>query len=108
MEQQQRWVLSVEIDQMTVDLFRFWLNRDWPTIVGNLQIMDAKETDPAKYKGDWFVLWSSDSKEVFISTINWAQLHIDKIIVEWTGIDTLSDQIQSWLESRFNIDVKKK
>lgn len=106
--EQQGWVFRLEIDQMTVDLFRFWLKRDWSTIVGSLHVMDAKETEPGPYNGDWFVLWSEDSPDIFISTINWAQLRTDKIIVEWSGIDTLSDQIETWLENRFNIDVKKK
>lgn len=110
--QESRWIFSVEIDHMTVDLFRYWLKRDWPTIAGKLHVLDAKETAPSLYEGDWFVIWSDDSPHSLgrISTINWAQLSTEKLIVEWIGIDTLSAQIQAWLESRFGlaIDTVKK
>lgn len=100
-----RWLTSVEIDRMTVDLFRYWLERDWPTIIGNLHVLDRRETESSQYRGEVLIFWSQDNPNIFdhITTLNWEQIRTGTIIVEWVGEDRLSNQIQDWLTGRWNI-----
>lgn len=108
MEHEQRWVYSVEIDRMTVGLFRFRLTCDWERIVEGISTGPNNITDAGPYHDGLMLFWSDHSPNQFdhVSTIEWEQLLSDKILLEFDGDHALSAQILGWLNDRFGIDVK--
>lgn len=110
MENEQRWVYSVEIDRMTVGVFRFRLTRDWERIIEGISTLGPNNiNDAGPYHDGLMLFWSDRSPNQFfnVSTIEWEHLLSDKIVVEFDGDHALSAQIMTWLNDRFGIDVKE-
>lgn len=118
---------SVKIEQMTVDLFEYWLEKDWQHIIkgiysvpgpaelngfsyhGSISIKDARpipliEND--KFSRGKVVPWSTDDPERLnrITTIRWSQLRSDSIVVRFDAGDQLAEQIVNWLKDKFGVE----
>lgn len=113
MEEQTRYLISIEIDRMTVDLFHFLLREDWSYITQSLEILLFREVESSdQRKGGWMIMWSEKDpiNTDQLSTIEWRQQRTNSIRVMWDGVHPLSIQFEKWLKVQFGIpdrNVKK-
>jgi hypothetical protein len=95
------------IERMTVDLFAFWLERDWQRIIRDLYIRPPRKVVNEKdgiYERSKTVVWSvGDPKNVGASFIVWMQLHTDSIQVLTPGGSPLREQFLDWTRWRFGV-----
>ena len=115
-------VVTVQIERMTVDLFAFWLKRDWSVIKGSIHMLDPNmNSSRVSYESSTLVSWSENNPKRFnrFTSIYWVQLRSDEISVRFDAVgnesdlsfnnfDLLSWQLLAWLKRRFGIDVEGK
>jgi DNA-binding CsgD family transcriptional regulator len=109
-EQSARHVTFFSIEPMTVELFEFWLDRDWETIAKDIHILprSAKVSEiQSPFLRSRLVFWSADSPKKFtrITHIGWIQSWSDAVRVEFTLDGVLSDNLAAWARHRFKVTV---
>jgi DNA-binding CsgD family transcriptional regulator len=109
-EEQTGYVTFFTIERMTVDLFEFWLERDWETITKEIHILprSAKVSEiQSPFLRSRLVFWSADSPKKFtrITHIGWIQSWSDAVRVEFTLDGVLSDNLAAWARNRFGVTV---
>ncbi len=103
-----RTISIVSVAQTTMDMFEFWLNYDWNTIVSEIypdKPVTFREKGDEQYVRTNAIRWSRDDPEHFNRTtlISWFQTHIGVVQVEINGSGELHDRLLLWLSERFGV-----
>ncbi len=112
-EEQTGYVTFFTIERMTVDLFEFWLDRDWEMITKDIRVI-PKTAKSATGQGPFLrsrlVFWSADRPKKFtrMTHIGWVQRWTDEIRVEFSLDGVLSDNLAAWATQRFGVTVLTK
>jgi DNA-binding CsgD family transcriptional regulator len=96
------------IPKMTVNLFDFWFDYDWPYIKKELPATKSQlpqEPSHDQYARSYMIKTMIDEeiRANFIMYVLWFQIHTDSIQVQLTSRGEIHDHITSWITGRFDV-----
>ena len=114
MSNQPETVKSVSIQQMTIDLFQFWFDLEFHSIVEGIELpmqpikpgfttLGITVANCNEYIRSVTVVWKDDSKNMRTTDVIWMQVNLTKIQVEFTSAGKLATRIDDWLQRRFGV-----